>query len=274
MIEALFEKHLDARVLGTADLSVGVEQKVDLVETDRGRFICKQPHSDRGINRREKLATDLARSQGVPAPQVFWHDDEVLIQEYIEGTPLDRASLSAEQRTRLWRELGEILGRLHGCELSGFGRLGPDGKGQSESYLDFYRSQRKEAKWSDPRAERYYQEHRHYLERKTSVLIHFDMEEEHVLIRDGHIVGLVDFASAFAGAPGEEFTRLYGLRWKDPLFETLLEGYPAIELQQIEFFTFLHLHWRIPWHVAKGNRPEKIMLLTQLYRRLIGSPGR
>ena len=109
---------------------------------------------------------------------------------------------------------------------------------------------------------------------KVGVLIHFDMEEEHVLIRDGHIVGLVDFASAFAGAPGEEFTRLYGLRWKDPLFETLLEGYPAIELQQIEFFTFLHLHWRIPWHVAKGNRPEKIMLLTQLYRRLIGSPGR
>jgi aminoglycoside phosphotransferase (APT) family kinase protein len=271
MLEQLFATHLDATVKATTDMSIGVEQKVWLVETDRGRFVCKRPLLDRGINAREALATELARAQEVPAPEVYWHDEETLIQEYIEGTPLDRADLTPAERTRLWGQWGELLGRLHGCQPDGFGRLGPNGVGEAETYLGFYRSQTHAKQWTDPRAESYYRRHRHYLERAQGVLVHFDMEEEHVLVKGGRIVGFVDFASAFVGSPAEEFTRLYGLRWKDPLFGTLLEAYPPIEREEIDFFTFLHLHWRIPWHVAKGNRPQKVMLLTSLYRRLIGS---
>jgi aminoglycoside phosphotransferase (APT) family kinase protein len=276
MIEALFEQHLGARVQATADLSIGLEQKVHRVSTDRGVFICKQPLHDRGINTREKLATDLALAHGVPAPRVLWYDEQTLIEEHIEGVPLDRAQLSPGQRQRFWGEWGELLARLHSCGLEGFGRLAADGRGQCASYLEFYRSQseHRQGGWPNARARAYYQEHRHYLERPRAVLVHFDMEEEHVLVRDGRIVGFVDFASAFAGSPAEELTRLYGLRWKDPLMQSLLEAYPAIDREEVEFFTFLHLHWRIPWHAAKGNRPEKVLLLTELYRRITGAPRR
>lgn len=278
MIEELFRQHLDARVLSTVDLSIGVEQEVHKVETDRGPFIIKKPIVERGINRREKLATDLARSVGVPAPQVYWHDESYLIQEFIDGEPLDRVDLTEAERRRYFGQLGEVLGQLHTCGLDRFGPLQPDGRGEYESYLAFYRTHRENKTdaggFADDRAREYFEKNKHYLDRDGAVLVHFDIEEEHVLVRNGRIVGLVDFASAFAGSPAEEFTRLYSLRWKDPLFDVLLAGYPAIDKEEIEFFTFLHLHWRIPWHTAKGNRPHKILLLTSLYRRLIGRPAR
>jgi aminoglycoside phosphotransferase (APT) family kinase protein len=266
MIESLFEQRMGARVKSTHDLTVGCEQKVWRVETDQGDFVLKEPHRDPLINFREKIATDLCRSHGVPAPEVHWCDETFLIEEFIDGTPLDQASLSSGEREDVFRQLGEVLGRMHQIPLEGFGPLTAEGRGESDDYLAFYTEKGKAEK---PKAKEYFRLHKGLLQDRKSVLVHFDMEEEHVVIKDGRIVGLVDFATAFAGAPAEEFTRMFSLRWKDPLFAALLEGYPSIEREEIEFFTFLHLHWRIPWHVKKGNRPKKIMLLTELYSRLV-----
>lgn len=266
MIEALFEEQLGASVKKVGDLTVGCEQRVWKVETDRGTYVLKEPHRDPLINFREKAATDLCLEAGVPAPRVLWCDEKHLIEEFIEGEPLDRAEMSAAERAEIFAKLGEVLGRLHRIELPGFGPLTSEGRGEAGDYLAFYEEK---SKGDKPAARRYFECNKDLLVGRQGVLVHFDMEEEHVLVREGEIVGLVDFATAFAGAPGEEFTRMFGLRWRDPLFDALLEGYPRIELREIEFFTFLHLHWRIPWHVRKGNRPQKIMSLTELYSRLV-----
>lgn len=266
MIEELFERQLGGVVKAVHDLTVGCEQRVWKVETDLGDFVLKEPHRDPLINFREKRATDLCLQAGVPAPQVVWCDEKHLIEEFIDGVPLDKAVMSTDERATLFAELGQVLGRLHQIKLPGFGPLTAEGRGEADDYLAFYEEK---SRGDKPAARRYFERHKELLVGRESVLIHFDMEEEHVLVRDGKIVGLVDFATAFAGAPGEEFTRMFGLRWRDPLFEALLEGYPPIDRREIEFFTFLHLHWRIPWHVKKGNRPQKIMSLTELYSRLV-----
>jgi aminoglycoside phosphotransferase (APT) family kinase protein len=271
VIEALFEERLGARVGGTRDLTVGCEQRVWKVETDLGDFVLKEPHRDPLINFREKFATDLCRANGVPAPKVVWCDETYLIEEFIDGEPLDQARLTSTERANVFRELGEVLGRMHRIPVKGYGPLTSDGSGESDDYLSFYTEKGKaeESKERRAKAKEYFRLHKRFLQDRKPVLIHFDMEEEHVLIKDGRIVGLVDFATAFAGAPAEEFTRMFSLRWKDPLFDALLEGYPPIDREEIEFFTFLHLHWRIPWHMKKGNRPKKIMLLTELFSRLL-----
>ncbi|MBI4862076.1 MAG: aminoglycoside phosphotransferase family protein [Candidatus Riflebacteria bacterium] len=270
--EDLFREHLQARVLEIHDLSVGVEQEVRRVHTDRGIFVIKRPLADRSINLREEVATRLCRQAGVPAPRVLWREGSYLVEEWIEGEPLDRASLTVDEKAGLFRELGALLGRMHRIRLQGFGRITEAGRGEADRYLEFYLESAgdKGLLAQEGPARRYFEAHRHYLDRDSSVLIHFDMEEEHVLVRERRIVGLVDFASAFAGSPMEEFTRMYGLRWKDPLFESLLEGYGDVDREELRFFTFLHLHWRIPWHMKKGNRPEKVALLTGLYRKIVG----
>lgn len=269
MIPPFVLERLGSPVVSVRDLTVGVEQQVWRVDTSRGAFVVKRPLADAGINDREASATALCLAAGVPAPRVVWHDATWLVEECLEGEPLDRAVLSFEERAGLWRSLGAVLRRLHSVSLPGFGRLS-GGRGVADSYLEFYRSAGSKAfAAAEGPARRYFEAHRAFLSRPSGVLVHFDMEEEHVLVRDGQVVGLVDFASAFVGSPMEEFTRMYGLRWKDPLFEALLEGYGPVDREELRFFTFLHLHWRIPWHVAKGNRPEKVKLLTELYRRIV-----
>lgn len=159
----------------------------------------------------ERWAAEQSRRAGVPVPEILLVDDRVApgvaiwVHRRVPGEPL--GSLPAgEAELRLTEEAGEILARIHSVGAMGNGRIDERGRASFERFGDFLG-------WDDGAADAALANGiaRTDLDEAAAIvdacdgwadpphLLHGDWLAEHVLVRDGRVVAIIDFGGAANG---------------------------------------------------------------------------
>ncbi len=120
------------RVLSLRHLDAGYSSRHWVADTDEGRLLVKVPQRNRDPEHLVRLMTStrLVGEHGIPVVTyrcLVTHDPAlggpVLIQEFEEGDAAADLweSLDGDRREALCRDLGDVVGRLHGITGPGYG---------------------------------------------------------------------------------------------------------------------------------------------------------
>ncbi len=210
--------------LAISRIVVGQANEVYGIETDRGNLILRLAHRPDPKFESEATAIAVARSRGVPAPEVLavgrLHDEPgpaaFILERRLPGVMLaDLLDADPRTVTEVMEQLGEILGAIHSVSVQGFGNLSPDLAGTHVDYgswfIDMFVQdhlpETLEAVTGDDEATRLVHsavdamsEHRELLESMKPRLAHGDFSPTNVLVDRHRITGIIDW-EAVKGAP-------------------------------------------------------------------------
>ncbi|MDF2962659.1 MAG: phosphotransferase [Paenibacillus sp.] len=215
--------------------------------TENGNtYYIKIPYNKQKLFREREMLKRL--DVQLPVPQVldYWEGDDsitgALLLEALDGEPvtgsIDRS---------LAYEIGCLQARLHSVDMPGYGVDHPDGFQKVEPEL--------------------YKKCLEYFEGAFSLLpkpdgpcvVHMDFRPGNLLVREGKLVGLIDFESARGGSSEIDFTKVDRyLLAKDPqLKESYINGYrsvrPLIELESVlPFYSFFDAFGAVAWCKTRG----------------------
>jgi aminoglycoside phosphotransferase (APT) family kinase protein len=184
----------------------------------------------------------------IPAPY--------LIMRRLPGEPAFSATLGAEDRAVVLRQLGRYLAAIHSVPLAGFGTLVSCGDayvGQSPSLSAYVRDEgeRRLARVATgvlppdlaAAIRRQLERICAGLRRDRAVLIHGDYQFKNILVQGACVSGILDFENLIAGDPVMDFAALH--YWSpDPEADLrhLCAGYGQWRPTGQEFFRRLYLY--------------------------------
>ena len=284
-IKKLFKEKLCVLVVSIKDRSLGVDQKVKIVQTTNGYMVLKIPCSDKSKIIKEIIGTDLCHKVGVPAPQVILAKNKYLVEEYINGKNLDEINCKKQVYANLYKQLGQILRKLHTVRMQGFGPVGRNGKGEFKTERDYIHSWfprelkrlKKTTYYSAQQIKqisRFYNEHRNLLDNSTPVLLHNDIHDHNIIAKGTSISGIIDFGDLLAGATMDDFSLMYIDHFGTYKFDKLVEGYGHVRIKEIEFYVFLRLTWLIASSLMRKKMcketSSKLPNRIKRYNELVG----
>ncbi len=199
-----------------------INEVYDVLTKDGINVIVRISRSDDPSFEAEQKAIELALNAGVPAPKVLLIDkvlteDKQLtfcIEEKLEGVPLKLLMKTSEKKDLkpLITEAGEILSKIHSVKVESFGNLKNNLQHKTWGDFIFHLEHIKEkiidsAKKADISSIlinetflllRKYDE---MFQLNQAKLLHGDFSPKHLLVKDNHIVGIIDFENAKGGDP-------------------------------------------------------------------------
>jgi len=259
--------------------------QVAIVETAAGeKLVIKVPYTRVKLYREYHMLRCVGEAAPVPEVKAIWEGDGelagALLLSYLEGQPA-----SAEDVARLAAESGELLARVHTVELPGYGTYTEDGFcREADDWWELTR------RWFDsylPHAEPHVPPDLFTVavDRFYSLLdglpkpdgpraVHRDFRPGNILVRDGKIIGLIDFESARGGSACSDFEKLRQFVW-EPLpgsKKRFVEGYatvlPVPDLQRTaSVYALSNIIGGIAWGVRR-NSPEFLEYNLQLLEAL------
>lgn len=212
--------------------------------------------------------------KGVPVPEVHAYRAKLprlalpcLVMSLVDGEPLFVHALPTNEERRLYADIGELLGRIHAvslpCVRFGLGAFLARRAGtQYASWPGFIT-----AYHAHPRSGRqlvargllpgYTQADLDLLStaivqhRFSAVLNHGDIGPDHILVRHGRIVGIIDPGQAFAG-PAEYDLAYLACYISGEQLEHVLRGYGGgVDLYNVRLYvTLIAMHKAARAHVA------------------------
>ncbi|MFC5752307.1 phosphotransferase family protein [Actinomadura rugatobispora] len=235
---------LAAEVTGLRRLSGGASRETWAFDAGGRALVLRRdpPASpDPAAMAREAALLAAAAAAGVPVPRLVDHGPDLLgppylIMERLDGETIPRRLLRdarfAGVRSRLARELGAILARLHTIPPGAVPGL-PDGDPLEEIAARY-------DGFAEPRpavelALRWLDRHRPEPSARRSV-VHGDFRNGNLMVGEPGVRGVLDWELAHAGDPAEDLGWLCVKAWRfgapDPVGgfgprEALLEGYAA-----------------------------------------------
>ena len=189
----------------------------------------------------EQWATDQARRMGVPVPEILLVDDAVpigdghvaaWIHRTLHGQPLWTVS-DEQMARRLTADAGEVLARIHAVPTNGPGLLDARGHGRHENFSDVlaWDDQAADAALANGIGRADVDQAARLLDdgRRLWVaprLLHGDWLQEHILVQDDAVVGIIDFGGTRGGDPAYDIA-YWQFFWDTERFPAtaLLEGY-------------------------------------------------
>jgi len=261
-------------LVGSAEMSDGWANSAYVLELDDGRkaVLKASPSSQIKLMRCEtgqmkaevEVMKRFERSEDVPVPRIYAYDTskelipvDYFVMEFIEGKPLNqiKETMNAEQLNGIYRRLGEINRRIN--EVSGT-RFGFYTRPSVGSWRDAFAemiggviADGRDAgvEWPIDLAE---------LERRIEArldvlkevseprLLHWDLWDGNVFVKDGQVSGIVDFERAIWGDPLMEY---YFGRFH--VTDAFMEGYgmPPLTPAQIERRKLYDLYLDLILHV-------------------------
>ncbi|RJR29214.1 aminoglycoside phosphotransferase family protein [Candidatus Microgenomates bacterium] len=208
----------------------------------------------------ERWALDTARQVGIPTPETLFIDHmeteagslAISVQEKIDGVQLSQ--LSGVEKEELLGRVGNAISRIHEIRTQGFGWTNPNGVGmyttwgqylarmlsKTERLLDVA-SRNQIASDVMTRALKFIEEHKSIYTGEAR-LVHRDLGPDHLLVRDGNIVGVIDFENCIGGDPVYDLARwnlLYGDQYS---LGKIKEGYTNAAVIEEDYELRLRLY--------------------------------
>ncbi len=248
----------------------GLSGSVFVLETDQGDFILKvsQDPSNDWKPIKERIIYRLLQRQGIPAPNVLAADRSRLLvpftytlSERLPGVTLASAypCLHDAEKRGIYRQLGELLGRMHALTFDQFGdvaeREGEAAAGPAHELAEeaedrqigpfpTWREMHREiVRWrlaflsrtefhdlTKP-IEAWFDHHENLLDYPiTPRLLHMDLHRSNILVAGGKITGIIDGEEAVIGHNEYDLMRTELAHFgggEDALREPFFEGYNA-----------------------------------------------
>ena len=265
-IREIFKNNLKVKAISIKDISKGVDQKVKIVSTDKGKFIFKFPKRQ-VFNFREFFACKKLIGK-IPVPKIILKRRSFIIESFLEGTDLDEVKLSGREDKIIYSQLGLFLKKIHTIKMKGFGDVGFNGKGEFKTlreavspeirnYLKRIKTSKLFSKEEVDKLENYLRKKDHLLDSKQSVLLHIDYEESNIKVKNGKVSGILDFGDLASGPKALDFARPFVSYYKNKKFDYFVKGYGKINLKEVEFYGVLFLLWKILYPHPRNQKGMK-----------------
>ena len=110
------------------DCSQGCDQEVKIVELqykvgDVEKLVVKSPLKEKEKIVNEVVGCEFSRKWEVPVPQIFYYDEDCLIQEFKGSTTLHKVRTSKSKFKKIFKDLGVYLRGIHSNQGKGFGSI-------------------------------------------------------------------------------------------------------------------------------------------------------
>ncbi|WP_372637167.1 phosphotransferase family protein [Cohnella sp.] len=276
-------------LLAFEEMTDGWANSAFKLELDDGRkaVLKARPSSELRFMRCEidLMKTDVeamgrfADTAGVPVPRIYVYDTsrerlpvDYFVMEFVEGEPLNRIrdELDEETRASIYRQLGQINRRINEVQGSGFGfysgkleRSWPEAfYGMIAGILADGRDAGVELPMAYPELEKRIGDSLALLEEiGEPKLLHWDLWDGNVFVKDGQVTGIVDFERAIWGDPlmefyfshfhnSEAFRQGYGITIPDPaqiarrkLYDLYLDLILYVECAYRQYDDRNHVRW-------------------------------
>lgn len=262
------KKAIDAlklNVLSIQPVEESFSSTVRILKLQNGqKVVIKIPFTRIKLFREKKVLDLLSDNPLVPNVLDVWEGDEscvgALLLSYIDGKPLVLPAVDS-----VIYEMGKALARLHTVKMDRFEL--------DEVEEDWWLSVRNMIeKWvseienslSEPMRFKIYKYLNENIMKLDKVgepcLVHFDYRPGNILVREGRLVGVIDFESSRGGSAGIDFTKVSKQIWHEyPSSKNIfISGYQSIrELPNLEevlpIYTFYNAIGGITWCVRRNK---------------------
>ncbi|KKQ43168.1 MAG: Aminoglycoside phosphotransferase [Microgenomates group bacterium GW2011_GWC1_37_8] len=240
-----------------------VNEVYEVITKDNQRVIVRISRSKHPRFEAEEKAIRLALMAGVPAPKVLLIEKVSLenenltfcVEKKTEGQPLKNLMQNIDQETlkSIIAEAGQILSQIHSVKLDGFGGLDRDElyrsweefvlrpKQKLERITEAVKTMRIDINLVNE-AIKILKDHTDLYKDTSPQLLHGDFSIKHFLIKNNHIVGIIDFENAKGGDPVFDFAWLNYFYGQVVPIDWLKEGYKNKDLFDSNFETKMKLY--------------------------------
>ncbi len=275
------ENRLREKVTFIGDLSDGADHITKIITTRERSYALKLP-------RRKKDATTLLFRQRfafqalegkLPIAKIHLATKSYILEDHIDGTLLHETKLEKDAERRIFTQLGRYLKAIHKTKTEGFGPIELDGTGQFPTLKTYAEAITDKwlPKWTQLRllSPDEFESLLHYLQRNArlldsndSVMLHGDYEDHNIMVAEGDVSGVLDFADLSSGPAALDLARPFVRHYGDGKFECLLEGYGKIDPKELAYYAVLHCIRVIPRH-ANLNEKKQLDHALEVLRDII-----
>ena len=258
----------------------GWEMDVWIIETDKQKIVLKHPMDNRKIRNNHAIAYKLLAKKGIIVPQILYIDNQILIETFLDGTYLEQIDFSKVPRYELYFKIGEVFKKIHSIKTTNFGMITDEPLvGEFSTQLEYLQSGlsddlpnlEKTPFYSRKDIEQvlqYFESHKSVVKNSSSVLLHADYcGSNFVYTPDGEI-GMIDFAELSVGNPMFDITKVYTEHIGDGAFQACIDGYGAIQLEQVKLFALCWLIWLIPALWKRNDEHDRVKRLCQVFETI------
>ncbi len=230
LIEMIVKKATGSELVKRERIIAGEVNEVYDVTTESNQKVIVRISRQGSQNfETEERVIRLALMAGVPAPKVLLieqissgsENPTFCVEEKIEGKPLTSLinTLESGVLKSIISESGGILSKIHSITVDNFGHL--DGTVSFKTWQDYIFSieerrakiiaagkQVKIESGLIDKAFRLLRENKQMFQIQKPKLLHGDFSPKHLLVKDNHITGVIDFESAKGGDPVRDFAWL------------------------------------------------------------------
>lgn len=228
------EQILNIKIFKINDISIGDDQKVYLIESNKGKYILKKPKLDKSKIDNEEFALKNLSHLDIPLPRLIYKNTKFLIETYIEGTLLTK-----DASENYFIQLGYYINKIHSVILNGFGDI-KNGKGEFKTEYEYLFSwlnldkNKNNVLLNKYNFETFFKKNKDILNSENSYLLHGDISYSNVIINDKGVAGIIDFGDLIAG-PIEYDLALFFIKIKNNKnWEAFMKGYDR-DFNKIKF---------------------------------------
>ena len=266
LVDAMVRRATSQPATSLARLVRGNDNEVYIARLPQGEDVVVRIHRSGSCSLAEEAwPLGMARSVGVPVPEVLLVDQvvdgetalEFMVETRVPGQPLeDRLPrLTQAERRHVFRQMGEVLARLHSIRVGGFYRRQPDGTWDFPDWSALMASAVRERAAERPwlRAAGFgddeiscmvelIERYRREFTCAEPVLCHGDFIPAHVFVDDDlHISGVIDFGEYQGNHPIQDLATL-SMMTGSRIEEGVRRGYMGAALLDDRFALRLRLH--------------------------------
>lgn len=262
MIRKIFQTRLHQEDIQIIAEEHGIHSTVKIVRSEHGKFVVKIPIWSVKLFR-ELFAYEQLHAK-IPMPKTLYASDQFLIQECVEGIPLQDAVLTEHETHEVYAELGSILKKMHSVTMPGGGFIEGDGKAAYPSFEKWIESwletslqtMEEKALFSDEEVKRL----SHWFENMTdrgsyqrTNLLHGDFEAWNIFVTGTKIMGIIDYGDLFVGPPAFDFARPFLTNMGNERMRFLLEGYgEGVTMEEIIEAAGIEAIWNLPYNLEQN----------------------
>ncbi|WP_239615988.1 phosphotransferase family protein [Cohnella mopanensis] len=280
---------MNSSIRSYSELSDGWANSAYSIELEDGRKVVLKARPPEGI-RFMRCEVDLMKTEvhamrqlsssgELPIPRIYAYDQslellpvEYFIMEHLEGRPYNQVKLdlSEEQREEIYLQIGKLNRLINEVQGSGFGFYSqPSFRSWRDAFAEMIFGVVADGKDAGVTMPIAYEELEKLIEKQLDCLndvveprlLHWDLWDGNVFVKDGQVTGIIDFERALWGDPlmehyfshfhsSEAFRQGYGLSAKESsqlsrikLYDLYLDLILYVECTYRKYEDEHHVNW-------------------------------